>query len=117
MQKLFYKTVDPQAETNLCQLPGGNLFVSRDLVKHGNGITRTNDCQYDLRLSEDGKTATMTVTSMQDLTIFGAPADQYKIGKAIVTLQSTIDLTKDIPEVTDVKFAQTFTPNEIYKSA
>ena len=117
LQKLFYKTVDPQAETNLCQLPGGNLFVSRDLVKHGNGITRTNDCQYDLRLSEDGKTATMTVTSMQDLTIFGAPADQYKIGKAIVTLQSTIDLTKDIPEVTDVKFAQTFTPNEIYKSA
>ena len=94
-----------------------HLFVSRDLVKHSNGITRTNDCQYDLKLSEDGKTATMTVTSMQDLTIFGAPLDHYKIGKAIVTLQSTIDLTKDIPEVTDVKFAQTFTPNEIYKSA
>jgi hypothetical protein len=32
-----------------------------------------------------------------------------KIGKVSVALMSTVDLTKEIPEVTDVTFAQHFT--------
>ncbi|MBQ1346244.1 MAG: hypothetical protein IIY62_07775 [Kiritimatiellae bacterium] len=32
-----------------------------------------------------------------------------KIGKVSVFLMSTVDLTKDIPEVTNVTFAQRFT--------
>lgn len=113
----FYKTIDPDVETNLCQLPNANLFVSHDFSKGGNPITRTADGMYDLKVSDDGKTATITVTSMQDLTICNAPDDNYKIGKACITMQSTIDLTKEIPEVTNVSFAPTFSPDEIFKSA
>ena len=111
-QILFKNAVE-----KLCLLPGGNLFVSRDLAKNGNAITGHANSMYILQVSEDGKTATMSVESTHHLTLNGLPQDEYKIGKAHITLQATIDLTKDIPEVTDVTFAQTFTPDEIIKSA
>lgn len=104
------------AEEKLCDLPGGNLFVSHDLSK-GNPITGHANSMYTLKVSDDGKTATMSVDSTHHLTLNGLPNDDYKFGQAHITLQATIDLTKDIPEVTDVTFAQTFTPDEIIKSA
>ena len=72
---------------------------------------------YILQVSKDGKTATMSVETALHLTLNGLPHDECKIGQAHLTLQATIDLTKDMPEVTDVTFAQTFTPDEIIKSA
>ena len=111
--QLLYK----DAEGGLCQLPGGNLFVSRDLVKNNSAITTQADSMYILQVSKDGKTATMSVETALHLTLNGLPHDECKIGQAHITLQATIDLTKDMPEVTDVTFAQTFTPDEIIKSA
>jgi hypothetical protein len=105
------------AAEKLCDLPGGNLFVSRNMAQSGCPITSHANSMYTLKVSDDGKTATMSVDSTHHLTINGNPSDEFKIGQAHITLQGTIDLTKDMPEVTNVVFAQTFTPDQIIKFA
>ena len=95
-------------------IPG--LYISR---VDGDAVT------YDLRMKYPNQGDYLANAALHEqygltddlLSLFRREVTEQGIGKAIVTLQSTIDLTKDIPEVTDVKFAQTFTPNEIYKSA
>ena len=113
---LLFKSIDPTKEINLSQLPNANIFVSHDLSKDGFPITKTAGSVFDLKISEDGKTATVTVTSIQDLTI-SQSNDKYKIGKANIAIQSTYDLTKEIPEVTNITFSQTFMPDQTMKSA
>ncbi|MBO7092707.1 MAG: hypothetical protein J6W23_13055 [Victivallales bacterium] len=109
------KIKDPSLKTNLCELPNANIFVSRDFEKAQTAIVKVEDCMFDLKISEDGKTATITVTTVNDLTL-STHNPQYKIGKANIAIQSTFDLTKDIPEVTNVTFSQTYSPDEIYVS-
>ena len=113
---LLFKSIDPTKEINLSQLPNADIFISHDVSKDGFPISKTVDSTFDLKISEDGKTATVTVTSIQDLTISQSD-DKYKIGKANIAIQSTYDLTKEIPEVTNVTFSQTFMPDQTIKSA
>ncbi len=112
MVELLFKTKDPTNETNLCELPNANIFVSIDISKYGGfPITKSAGSTFDLKISEDGKTATVTVTSILDLTISQSD-DKYRIGKASIGMQSTYDLTKEIPEITNFTFSQTFSPSE-----
>ena len=89
------------------------MFVSRDYARDLAGITLAADVHYELDVSADGKTATVTVTQDMHLCTKDLRADEYRIGKASVSQKTTIDLTKEMPVVTDVTFAQTFTPDEI----
>ena len=114
--ELLFKSIDPTKEINLSQLPNANIFVSHDISKDGFPITKTVGSMFDLKISEDGKTATVTVTSVQDLTISQSD-DKYKIGKANIAIQSTYDLTKELPEITNITFSQTFMPDQTIKSA
>lgn len=113
--ELLFKSIDPTKKINLSQLPNANIFVSHDISQDGFPITKTVDSTFDLKISEDGKTATVTVTSIQDLTISQSD-DKYKIGKANIAIQSTYDLTKEIPEITNITFSQTFMPDQTIKS-
>lgn len=104
----------PQGEF-IHTIKGGDMFVSRDATRDGCGITRDSNVRYELDLSEDGKTATVTVTTEKDLSTNASRYTEYRFGKASVSQQITIDLTKPMPEVTNVTFAQTFTPDEVSK--
>ena len=61
----------------------------------------------------DGKTATVTVSIDKDISTNGSKFNEYKIGTAKITQKTTIDLTKPMPEVVDVTFSQTYTPDKI----
>lgn len=90
-------------------IPGGELFVSRS------GVRQLSDSSllYGVELSEDGKTATVTVSIDKDISTNGSKFNEYKIGTATITQKTVIDLTKPIPEVVDVKFSQVFSPDKI----
>ena len=66
-----------------------------------------------MSVSDDGKTATVTVSIDKNISSNGSKYDDYKIGMATISQQTTIDLTKKMPEVVGVTFKQTFTPDEI----
>ena len=94
---------------------GAELFVSRDIQRDGMGITNSKgfSLHYGLELSEDGNTATVTVAIDKDISSNGSAFNEFKIGKTTWTQKITVDLTKEIPEVTDVKIAQTIDPGKI----
>ena len=62
---------------------------------------------YNLELSEDGNTATVSLGICKNISIEGDAANKY--GVATIVQRSTVDLTKDIPEITNVTFSQKFT--------
>lgn len=64
--------------------------------------------EYKLNISQDGKTAYLTITTGKDLIASLDDTHPRKIGTAMVSVMSTVDLTKEIPEVTNVTFAQRF---------
>ena len=64
--------------------------------------------EYKLNISQDGKTAYLTITTGKDLIAALDDTHPRKIGTAMVSVMSTVDLTKEIPEVTNVTFAQNF---------
>ena len=64
--------------------------------------------EYELNISQDGKTAYLTITTGKDLIASLDDTHPRKIGTAMVSVMSTVDLTKEIPEVTNVTFAQRF---------
>jgi hypothetical protein len=95
-------------------IEGGEMFVSRDTSRDGGmGITSDIGERYQLDVSEDGKTATLTMTIDKNINIQGGKYNEYNIGKATISQRVTVDLTKPMPEVVNVTFAQTFTPDEI----
>ena len=68
----------------------------------------TIGCKLDI--SKDGKTAYLAMRVEKDLMATTVDVENpRKIGKVSVYLMSTVDLTKEIPEVTNVTFAQRFT--------
>ena len=91
-------------------IPGGELFVSRE----GQGITADHRPSYGFEISKDGKTATVTVTIDKDISSNGSKYNEYKIGTAKISQRTKIDLTKPIPEIVDVTFSQTYTPDKIH---
>ncbi len=99
-------------EEEIYAIPGGDLFVSRQ----GGGLTSDARVSYGLEVSDDGKTATVTVSIDKHLVTDGMKDDASKIGSATITQKTKIDLTKEMPEVVDVTFAQTFSPDKIWLS-
>ena len=98
-------------EENLHTISGGELFVSRS----GMSPMVDANASYGLEISKDGKTATVTVAIDKDITTAKAQYNEYKIGVAKITQKTVIDLTKQpMPEVVDVKFSQTYSPDKIH---
>ena len=101
-------------EEAVYEIKGGDMFVSRTQVEDDEpdpivGENGTNiGCKLDI--SKDGKTAYLAMRVEKDLMATTVDVENpRKIGKVSVFLMSTGDLTKDIPEVTTVTFAQRFT--------
>lgn len=117
LEGLFMKASVLIGDANVAELqteeihtiPGGELFVSRS------GVSQLVDSNvsYGVELSKDGKTATVTVSVDKDISTNGSKYNEYKIGTAKITQKTVIDLTKDMPEVVDVTFSQTYTPDKI----
>ena len=101
-------------EENLYELPGANMFIHRNAMRDGGiGILADADVRYGLSVSDNGKTATVTVSIDKHISSAGLKYDEYKLGMATISQQTTIDLTKEMPEVVGVTFKQTFTPDKI----
>ena len=100
-------------EEFLYELPGGDLFLHRDVTRDGYGILADADVRYGLEVSKDGKTATVTVGIDKHITINGLKHAESRIGKATIVQKTVVDLTKEVPEVVGTTFSQTFTPDEI----
>ena len=121
MESLFCKTPaligDAHAaklqEENLYTIEGGEMFVSRDTKRDGLPITNDITVRYGLDISEDGKTATLTLSIDKNINSLGLKYNEYNLGMATITQKTTVDLTKEMPEVTDVTFSQTFTGDRI----
>lgn len=90
------------------QLPGANLFASRDMMT-GNFLLPLMDdssmrATFTLDVAPDGNTATVTLVATAGLTEGSSPGDTF--GQVQLTRQMTVDLRPDVPVVTDVKLAQ-----------
>jgi len=94
---------------DLYEIPGAELFVHKDTNDGTEPIVSGGALHkyYNLELSEDGNTATVTLGICKNISIEGDAANKY--GAATIVQRSTIDLTKDIPEITNVTFSQKFT--------
>ena len=98
---------------NLYNLKGADMFVHRDSGRDGYMITRDVLPHYELEVSADGKTATVTLTADKNLTVNGTVYNEFRIGTASISQRTTIDLTKPMPVVTKVEFSQTFSPDKV----
>jgi len=101
-------------QSQLSGIKGSELFVSKDM----NGgdwfaILSGSQKSMGLEISKDGKTATVTVSIAKNITCDGSMSDAGKIGVALWAQKMTVDLTKDIPEVTNVTFSQQFEPGKV----
>ena len=100
-------------QSDLSALKGSELFASRDMNGEFEPILTGSQKAMGLEISKDGKTATVTVSIAKNITCDGSTADASKIGVALWTQKMTVDLTKDIPEVTNVTFSQQFEPGKV----
>ena len=109
------------------QLPGGTLFAQREFANEQTGEMkygpqRLMDSQgekaYELKLSEDGTSATITVTVESPMqgqfksgqgpnVALGAGADTF--GTCRIVQEMTVDLSGE-PNITGFRFAQTLLP-------
>lgn len=86
---------------------GSDLFVSKSTGNDDwESIVTGSTKAMGLEISEDGSTATVTVSIGKTITSNGSSMDNHKIGTVLLCQKMTVDLTQDIPEVTDVKFSQ-----------
>lgn len=86
---------------------GADFFVSKTMGDDDwESIVTGSTKAMGLEISEDGTTATVTVSIGKTITSNGSTMDNHKIGTVLLCQKMTVDLTKDIPEVTDVKFSQ-----------
>lgn len=94
-------------EGQLAGVPGADFFVSKTMGDDDwESIVTGSTKAMGLEISEDGTTATVTVSIGKTITSNGSSMDNHKIGTVLLCQKMTVDLTKDIPEVTDVKFSQ-----------
>ena len=107
-----------QVET-LYNIKGGEMFVSRKPEDDGRkfaadlGITSDHDVYFGLDISKDGKTAVVTVSVVKNLNSKGWKSPEHNIGMATITQRTTVDLTKEMPDVIGITFSQTFTADRI----
>ena len=96
----------------LNDIKGAEMFVSKkraDDAELVDPIVKDNGyLGYKLNLSQDGKTAYLTITTGKNLIASLDDIHPRKIGTAMVSIMTTVDLNKEIPEVTNVTFAQNY---------
>ena len=77
------------------------LYQAPVLYTTGHALT------HDLKLSEDGRTATITQTITADLSGLGADMNDPKsFGQVTISQRLVIDLTAEIPTITDFQISQ-----------
>ena len=94
------------------KLPGSDALVNRDMTSglYQSSVLYTYQhvLTHDLKLSEDGRTATITQSITADLSGPGADMNDPKsFGQVTFSQRLVIDLEPDIPVVTDYKLSQT----------
>ena len=103
----------PGSKANRLMQYGGRFLESA--ANFANGLyqapvlyTTGHVLTHDLKLSEDGRTATITQTITADLSGLGADMNDPKsFGQVTISQRLVIDLEPDIPVVTDYKLSQT----------
>lgn len=111
--------IDPYANKSedLYSMKGGNMFVSR--TNDGdptNCIVTQYGKSMGLEISEDGKTATITIVHDDHITATGGAAEAGRIGKVTTAQKITLDLAaQPLPTVTNMAFSQKFTPDEVFE--
>ena len=98
----------------LHEIEGATMCISRDVLsgKADAPFKSADSLRFGLNISEDGKTAYLTVS--KDTEMVAVISDKHKsIGTATITQRTTLDLSKEIPEVTDVTFAQEFSADKV----
>ena len=98
---------------NAIELPGARALANRDMTK---GVFETSlidayghDFVHDLQVSPDGKTATITQTVTADLSSPGSQMNKkITFGQVTLSQRLVIDLTAEIPTVTDLQISQEF---------
>ncbi len=104
---------------NLYSMEGADLFVSRTNDRNdldsATQIVVEYGASFDLQISDDGKTATITAVHDDHISSTGAKMESCRIGKVSTAQRITLDLTADpMPVVTNVAFSQKFTPDEVF---
>ena len=96
---------------------GSDQFVSKGFMEDEDPtntiVTGNWDLVVALDVSEDGKTATLSFSQVKVITQNGSNDEDRLIGQVELTQKSTLDLTKGIPEVTDVTFSQEFSADKV----
>ena len=96
---------------------GSDQFVSKGFMEDEDPtntiVTGNWDLVVALDVSEDGKTATLSFSQVKAITQDGSADEDRLLGQVELTQKSTLDLTKEIPEVTDVTFSQVFTADKV----
>lgn len=101
----------------LFSIKGGNMFVSKRSDIGMGGIVADYGKAFDLEISDDGKTATITYALDDHISSAGNTSKESRIGKVTVAEKITIDLNRPMPAVTNVTFSQKFTPDETFGKA
>ena len=106
--------IGKEEEEHVYAIKGGDMFVSKTQAEDGEDgpiIRGETWVEYKLDVSKDGKTAYLTqIVGERPIVAHAYDIENpRKIGSVTVAIMSTLDLTKDIPEVTNVTFAQSFT--------
>jgi hypothetical protein len=93
------------------KLPGAGALANRNMTTGTfmNSLLDTygHDIVHDLQVSPDGKTATITQTMTADLSSPGSQMNKkISFGQVTLSQRLVIDLTAEIPTVTDFKISQ-----------
>ena len=94
-------------------LPGAGEFVSRGMADPALFIAQqvVDDITsiFDLTVSEDGTTATLKIVKSGKMVVGTADQNMHTyFGSVVVEEELTVDLTADVPTVTNVRTAQRF---------
>ena len=95
----------------LFNLPGADLLFQRDMTAENAIFEKpqfdgNQALDYDLEVTPDGKTAVVTMRMQSPLMMGNAANEDEGFGQIRISQKLTIDLTPDVPVVTDVKLSQ-----------
>ena len=98
---------------NAIKLPGARALANRDMTTGTFMNTLLDayghDLVHDLQISPDGRTATITQTMTADLSSPGSQMNnKISFGQVTLSQRLVIDLTTEIPTVTDFQISQEF---------
>ncbi len=102
---------DGSDPVELFNLPGANLLFQRDMTANNAIFERPHfnagqDLSYDLEVTPDGNTAVLTMRLQSPIMMGHAANVDEGFGEIRIAQKLTIDLTPDMPVVTDDKISQ-----------